>query len=140
MAELHRPTESLKSQVEAAAGLGLPQDQIGALIGVDAKTLRRYYRHELDLGKAKASAQVAKSLFNKATSGNDTTAMIWWTKAQMGWGETNHLKVTTTDDIRYISSDELRKRIADAERLIAGEVSPPGGYRELTELHGVHDT
>ena len=112
MAELHRPTESLKSQVEAAAGLGLPQDQIGALIGVDAKTLRRYYRHELDLGKAKASAQVAKSLFNKATSGNDTTAMIWWTKAQMGWGEAHTLKHIGSIDTSPKSVDELRARAA----------------------------
>ena len=38
------------------------------------------------LGKAKASAQVAKSLFNRATSGNDTTAMIWWTEGADGVG------------------------------------------------------
>jgi hypothetical protein len=50
----------------------------------------------LDVGKAKASAQVAKSLFNKAMKG-DTTAQIWWTKAQMGWGETNTTKLANAD-------------------------------------------
>ena len=30
---------------------------------------------------------MAKTLFAKATGG-DTTAMIWWTKAQMRWSET----------------------------------------------------
>jgi hypothetical protein len=27
----------------------------------------------------------------------DTTAQIWWTKAQMGWGETNTTKLANAD-------------------------------------------
>lgn len=83
----HISTSENKRLVETSAGLGLPHEQIGALIGIDDKTLRKHYRAELDLGKAKASAQIAKTLFNKAQSG-DTTALIWWTKAQMKWAET----------------------------------------------------
>ena len=66
----------------------MPQDQIAALIGIAPDTLRKHYDLELGLGKAQASAAVAKTLFNKATVGQDTTAMIWWTKAQMRWSET----------------------------------------------------
>lgn len=87
MSHEHIATEENKRLVETSAGLGLPHEQIGALIGIDDKTLRKHYRTELDLGKAKASAQIAKTLFNKAQSG-DTTALIWWTKAQMRWAET----------------------------------------------------
>ena len=92
--------------------MGLPHEQIGALVGLDAKTLRKHYRTALDVGKAKASAQVAKSLFNRATSGNDTTAMIWWTKAQMGWGEAHTLKHIGSIDTSPKSVDELRARAA----------------------------
>jgi len=92
----HEPTEKTRTQVQQASGLGLPQEQIGALIGISDKTLRKYYGTELALGKATASASIAKSLFNKAQSG-DTTAMIWWTKAQMGWGETNTTKIANPD-------------------------------------------
>jgi hypothetical protein len=92
----HEPTEKTRIQVQQASGLGLPQEQIGALIGISDKTLRKYYGTELALGKAQASAAVAKSLFNKAQSG-DTTAMIWWTKAQMGWGESNTTKIANAD-------------------------------------------
>jgi len=92
----HEPTEKSRAQVEQAAGLGLPHDQIGALIGICDKTLRKYYEKELALGKATASAKVAKTLFNKAING-DTTAAIWWTKAQMGWGETNTTKFANPD-------------------------------------------
>jgi hypothetical protein len=59
-------------------------------------TLRKHYEKELAVGKATASAQVAKSLYNKAVSG-DTTAAIWWTKAQMGWGETNTTRLANGD-------------------------------------------
>ena len=83
----HKPTDDSKRRVEQSSGLGLPHDQICALIGISDETLRKYYKAELGIGKAKASAQIAKTLFNKA-QGGDTTAMIWWTKAQMRWAET----------------------------------------------------
>lgn len=92
----HEPTEKTKVQVLQAAGLGLPHEQIGALIGICDKTLRKHYEIELGLGKAQASAKVANSLFNKAIKG-DTTAAIWWTKAQMGWGETNTTRLANAD-------------------------------------------
>ena len=92
----HIPSAENKRLVETSAGLGLPHEQIGALIGIDDKTLRKHYRTELDVGKAKASAQIAKTLFNKA-QGGDTTALIWWTKAQMRWAETSKQEITGAD-------------------------------------------
>jgi hypothetical protein len=84
----HKPTPDLRRQVESASGFGLPQEQIAALIGIDPKTLRKYYEAEMEQGKAKANAQVGQSLFKKAVGG-DTAAAIWWTKSQMRWSETN---------------------------------------------------
>ena len=92
----HKPPEKSRAQAQQAAGLGLPHDQIGALLGISDKTLRKYYETELALGKATASASIAKTLYNKAMKG-DTTAMIWWTKAQMAWGETNTMKISNPD-------------------------------------------
>jgi hypothetical protein len=94
--EPHKPTDKTREQAKQAAGLGLPHDQIGALLGVSHVTLRKYYETELALGKATASAQIAKTLFNKAQSG-DTTALIWWTKAQMRWSETMRQEVSGRD-------------------------------------------
>lgn len=92
----HKPTSEMRKQVEQAAGLGLPHDQICSLIGICDETLRKYYGPELGIGKAKASAQIAKTLFNKA-QGGDTTALIWWTKAQMRWAETQRHENTGPD-------------------------------------------
>jgi len=89
----HKPTNESRKTVETTSGLGLPHEQIALLVGIDDKTLRKYYREELDLGKAKANGQIAKTLYSKAVGG-DTTSLIWWTKTQMKWAETQKHELT----------------------------------------------
>ena len=106
----HEPTEKTREIVKRSSGLGLPQEQICALVGhIDPKTLRKHYEIELALGKAEASAKIADTLFNKAQAG-DTTAMIWWTKAQMKWSETQKQEISGADGgaltIQLLSQDE----------------------------------
>ena len=93
MSDEHIPTPETQKLVESSSGLGLPHESIAVLVGIDDKTLRKHYRAELDMGKAKANGQIAKTLFQKATSG-DTTSLIWWTKTQMKWSETVKAEVT----------------------------------------------
>lgn len=83
----HEPTEKTRSEVETLAAYGIPQEQIALMMEIDAKTLRKHYRRELDVGMPKANAKVAQSLFQKAING-DTTAAIFWAKTRMGWRET----------------------------------------------------
>jgi len=92
----HEPTPETRRLVESSSGLGLPHESIAVLVGIDDKTLRKYYRAELDMGKAKANGQIAKTLFSKAVAG-DTTSLIWWTKSQMRWSETVKNEVTGAD-------------------------------------------
>ena len=94
--EAHKPTDESRRMVESTSGLGLPHEQIAILVGIDDKTLRKYYRIELDMGKAKANGQIAKTLFSKAVGG-DTTSLIWWTKTQMRWSETIKQELTGED-------------------------------------------
>ena len=94
--EPHVPTPELQKLVESSSGLGLPHESIAVLVGIDDKTLRKYYRSELDMGKAKANGQIAKTLYSKAVAG-DTTSLIWWTKSQMRWSETVKQEVTGAD-------------------------------------------
>ena len=92
------PTDAERKQVEALSGYGLPIDQIGALVrnGIHVDTLRAHFGPELVSGKSKANAQDVKNLFQKATGG-DTTAMIWWSKTQMRWAETQRHELTGAD-------------------------------------------
>lgn len=77
------------------SGYGVPIEQIAVLVrdGIDTDTLRKHFAQELISGKAKANAQVGKTLFQKVMSG-DTTAMIWWTKTQMRWKDAQRVELT----------------------------------------------
>ena len=86
----HKATDDSRRQVEAMAGYGMPEASIATAIGIDAKTLRKHYRHELDIGHIKANSAVAQSLFRKATGDGpqSVTAAIFWAKTRLGWKET----------------------------------------------------
>ena len=92
------PTDAERKQVEVWSGHGLPIEQIGALVrdGIHADTLRAHFARELVAGKAAANSRVGSTLFEKAMSG-DTTAMIWWSKTQMRWAETQKHEHTGAD-------------------------------------------
>jgi hypothetical protein len=79
-------TEAMRGQVRSYAARGTPQDDIAKLIGCDAKTLRKHFRSELDLGMAEANAAMCGYLFATAAVGN-VTAQIFWMKTRMGLRE-----------------------------------------------------
>jgi hypothetical protein len=83
------PTAEISRLVEAMAGYGVPHIDISKVVGINHKTLAKYYRRELDTGHIKANSEVAASLFKQATEGNNVAAAIWWSKARMGWSETH---------------------------------------------------
>jgi hypothetical protein len=121
----HKPDPALRRQVEAMAGYGVAEADIGRVIGIDPKTLRKHYRDELDLGHVKANAKVAENLFRKATGeGRESvTAAIFWLKTRARWKETSAIEhggpegdpfvivtgVPRGDDARELSYPEPRK-------------------------------
>jgi hypothetical protein len=84
----HKPDDKTRQVVESAVGMGLDQAMISKLLDINPKTLRKFYRMELDTGAAKANLNVAKTLYKRATSGKDTIAGIFWLKARAGWVDT----------------------------------------------------
>jgi hypothetical protein len=83
----HEPTDATRQTVQMHTMVGTPQEIVADVLGIDSKTLRKHYRAELDMSKAKANAQVCGTLFKKCLAG-DTTAMIFWMKTQAQWKET----------------------------------------------------
>ena len=81
------PTEEHRRLVRAFAGFGVPQEDIARHLGIEPKTLRRHFRDELDRGSLEATAKVAQSLFQMATTGRNVAAAIFWMKARAGWRE-----------------------------------------------------
>jgi hypothetical protein len=85
----YQPTEKDRRIAEALTGWAIPQDRIALVIGIDAKTLRKHFGAELDVGFAKLEAQLAQNLLRIA-GGNDRQALIatiFALKARFGWVE-----------------------------------------------------
>lgn len=94
---LFEPTREQRTIVSVLVACGLDQDSIADRIinpqtnrPIEAKTLRRAFREEIDKAKVTANSAVAQSLFKKATGDgkNAVTAAIFWLKTQAGWKET----------------------------------------------------
>jgi hypothetical protein len=107
----HEPTDLTRQTVQLHATVGTSQELIAQIIGIDPKTLRRHYREELDLSKAKANATIGGQLFSKA-KGGDTAAMIFWMKTQAGWKETTVHVGDETNPIRHIIERRIVSRNA----------------------------
>jgi hypothetical protein len=124
----------MRRQVEAMAAFGVPELNIARVVGIDAKTLRKHYREELDTGQTKATAKVAESLFRKATSEGpqSVTAAIFWLKTRGGWRETSVHEIAGPNqqpieiDISVTQArDLLQRRLTEvADRLPAPLQSP----------------
>ena len=92
----HEPTEKTRAEVSALISYGVPVKQVAAYIGIDDKTLSKYYREIMDEARAKAHAQVGRFLF-QAASGNlikdgasyadCLRSAIFYAKTQMGFRE-----------------------------------------------------
>ncbi|WP_144185795.1 hypothetical protein [Elioraea rosea] len=119
------PTEEQRRTVRAMSGFGIPQEDIATFLEIEPKTLRRHFRRELDRGMVEATAKVAQSLFQMATTGNNVAAAIFWMKARAGWREKQELRVGPTQMDQMTDAElerilqHVRDEIAEADELAA---------------------
>jgi hypothetical protein len=73
----YTPTPEHRRLVESTSGIGLPYNEIAALIGVDEQILHEHYSREMELGQARANGQVAKAIYNKAVDGDAASIKLW---------------------------------------------------------------
>ncbi len=83
----HEVSEKSRRMVKSLAAMGCRHEEIATLVEVTPKTLRKYYRVELDRGAIEANAKVMQSLFTMATSGRSAAATIFWAKTRCGLRE-----------------------------------------------------
>ncbi|NGM24165.1 hypothetical protein G3576_29510 [Roseomonas stagni] len=107
----YQPTEEQRRTVRAMSGYGIPQTDIATILEIDAKTLRKHFRRELDRGSIEATTKVAQTLFSMATSGQNTAAAIFWMKARAGWREKQEI-VLSTKPVIEMTDEELAQEIA----------------------------
>lgn len=85
------PSDDHCRTVRALSAVGVPQEAIANHLDIDAKTLRKHFRRELDSGMLEANVKVAQTLFSMATVDRNVAAAIFWMKARGGWREKNML-------------------------------------------------
>ena len=119
---LHQPTDKTRAEIVALRSYGVPIKEVAAYIGIDDKTLYKYYREELENSAIKANANVGKFLYQAASgqalavgaSHSDCVrAAMFWAKTRMGWKETNVQEHTGIDGQPIAHSVEIKVSFDD---------------------------
>lgn len=114
-----RVTPEMIRQVETMAGLGMKMPEIGLVLNLGARTLRRYKEQEpllqaaYERGRAAGAMIVQKSLRLLIADGN-VAATIFYLKTQCGWREKDRIEVSGPDG----GPIPVENRTADVARAI----------------------
>jgi hypothetical protein len=145
----HEPTDRLRGQVEGMTGVGTPQEDIAAIIGIDEKTLRKHYADELARGGVVQKNNLRTRIWQEAmgidpknpaagiTRDANTTLLIFLAKVRLGWKEPaqvhKHVGSTYGDDAtpeeveREVEDIVRRRRAAVAARREEDAMPEPSG-------------
>ena len=125
-----RPTAEQRRTVESMTAYGIPQVDIGRVVGIDDETFRKHFREEIDTGVARANTRVAAFLFETATGQRGegsaaVTAAIFWMKTRGRWKEITGIEYAGKDGGPIAMSlaereakalEALRKAFAEVEQ------------------------
>jgi|TARA_B100001939_G_C16896229_1_gene597755 predicted transcriptional regulator len=98
----HEPNAETKTLARTLSAVGVTYEDIASKLQISSDTLTKYYKTELDEGRIDANAQIARSLFEQAKTGN-TSAQMFWLKTRAGWKETDRREI---DGTIHLSWDE----------------------------------
>jgi hypothetical protein len=104
------PTDDQKFLVTMMSSTGVPHERQAKAIGVNSKTLRKYFKEELQLGRNRAHAEIAGALYKRALDGN-VPAQIFYLKTQAGWREAQRLELRAEGQ-DFITETERHQRLA----------------------------
>jgi hypothetical protein len=114
----YTPTEADRNTVRIMAAIGIKQDRICACVGtdgIDEKTLRKYFRREIDVAKDQMDALAGQGLARGLQNG-ESWAVCFYLKTRMGWRETNRTELTGADggpmQVETSAKDLLAARIS----------------------------
>lgn len=83
-----RPKKAVDEKILAnLASIGCTIEEIGSVMGVSARTLRRNYAEIIDANRDKGKASLRKKMFDKAMKKDNTMMQIWLSKNYLGMKE-----------------------------------------------------
>ncbi len=80
----HVPTEVTRKYARELYMGGTTIEEIGMLMDIDALTIVKHYRHELDMTFHTMRAALSDNLYQRAMAGNDK-AIEFWLKTRGKW-------------------------------------------------------
>ena len=104
----HEPTDKIRAEIIALKSYGIPVKEIANYVGIDDKTMAKYYRKEMDEAAVKASAAVGKFLYEAAsgaalkkgaTYSDCLRGAMFWAKTQMSWRENDPAPASSDNEI-----------------------------------------
>lgn len=107
----HEPTDRSRAEVTALAQYGVIESEIAKYIGIDAKTLRKYYREELDKAHIKANTAVANALFKQATQQGNVSAIIFWLKVRADWSEKSQTDIELDRQLKRLQIEKVQQEL-----------------------------
>ena len=78
----HTPTIESRVQLASMAGSGLTMAQMSALAGISHDTITKFYKAEIEQGRAAATLKVANTLFQQAIGGSVRACIFWLERAR----------------------------------------------------------
>jgi len=112
MTKPHEPDEKTRKTVESMSSYGIPQEDIARVLDIDSKTLRLYYRYELDTAEVKANTMVASRLYEKCMKG-ESASIMFWLKTRGRWKETTVNEHTGANGQPLMLPTEISIEIVD---------------------------
>jgi len=97
--KVFKPTKEHRATVEAMSAVGMTQDEIATVLGIQRRALARHFREELDRAAIKADAKVMGTLFRMAISGTNPAATIFWAKVRRRWRENDDAPIGGSGDL-----------------------------------------
>jgi hypothetical protein len=104
------PTPEDRETCEELSGLLVPHETIARIIGIDPKTLRRHFRHELGHGRERVVAKLKAVVYGRAKLGS-MRACCYLLDRMLVWpepteGERQPVEVRIIGGLRAIASDQ----------------------------------
>lgn len=113
----HKRTVQMAENIAVLRASPLTEEEIAARVGLDPKTLRKYYSRELKSGPALAKAVLLEAMWKKAKAGNVSAAR--YIREEFGRGEVADAEARVRDR----ETPEPQQRVGiKAERQAAAEL------------------
>lgn len=114
----YKKSSDMVKVIEILRSAGFTQEMIANAARIDKKTLRKYYSEEMKAGKDYANGQIAAMLYTKAMRG-DVRALVYWTKARMGWSEQDDTGGTTINIVpQRIETPVIEGEVIDHDAVL----------------------